>query len=212
MIKIAHRGYSSEFNDNNIISFQKAIEHHFDYIETDIQLNKDNSLVIYHDISYNNTLINQMNDEEIKQNNILFLKDLFDKIDLNKHKNLKILLDLKISEGLSKILYDFLIKNKINLNQIIIASFNTDHLDYYIDHSLGDLNLGYISANNNVQYKHLDKIKYIILDISTINHELINNLKKKNKIIFCYTCYFKCELSLFRDYNIDGIITNIKLD
>ena len=213
MLKIAHRGYSSKFGDNNLLSFKKAIEHHFDYIEMDIQLNKDNSLVIYHDISYNQKRINNMNDNEIKNNNILFLKDFFKEININHYKDLKLVFDLKNSENLSQIVYHFLIDNNINLDQIILASFNSLHLDYFINHhDMDKFQLGYISSNNNIHYEYLDKIKYIILDISTINNELITKLKKLNKIIFCYTCYSKCELNLFKKYNIDGVISNIKLN
>ena len=132
MLKIAHRGYSSKFGDNNLLSFKKAIEHHFDYIEMDIQLNKDNSLVIFHDVSYNQKRINDMNDNEIKENNILFLKDFFKEININHYKDLKLVFDLKNSENLSQIVYHFLIDNNINLDQIILASFNSLHLEHFM--------------------------------------------------------------------------------
>ena len=59
MLKIAHRGYSDVYGDNNMNSFQKAYEEGFDVIEMDIQLNKANELVIHHDIYKNGLFVFQ---------------------------------------------------------------------------------------------------------------------------------------------------------
>lgn len=45
----AHRGASGYAPENTLISFQKAIELHADGIELDIQLTKDNEIVVCHD-------------------------------------------------------------------------------------------------------------------------------------------------------------------
>ncbi len=46
---IAHRGYSHKAPENTLASFQKAIEVNADYFELDVQLSKDDSLMIMHD-------------------------------------------------------------------------------------------------------------------------------------------------------------------
>ena len=223
MLRIAHRGYSSVYNDNNIESFKKAIEYNFDFIEMDLQLNKENEIVVYHDNSINNKLIKNLSNQEIKENNILFLKDFFQEIDIftnnkkndkNDKYNIKLLLDLKgCNNSLAILLYDFLIQANINLNQIIIASFNLDYIKY-IHRQEFKIFIGFITANNEFYikpsiYKH---IKYIIVDITTITNKQITKLKKDNKIIFAYTCHNKSEIELFQNKSIDGIITNIKID
>lgn len=35
-LSIAHRGYSSLYGDNNLVSFQEALNHSFDMIELDL--------------------------------------------------------------------------------------------------------------------------------------------------------------------------------
>lgn len=45
----AHRGYSSQYPENTMIAFQKAIEAGCDGIELDVQLTRDNIPVVIHD-------------------------------------------------------------------------------------------------------------------------------------------------------------------
>ena len=212
MLKIAHRGYSSLYNDNNIISFENAIIFNFDMIEMDLQLNKENEIVIYHDNYKNDKLIKNLKNNEMDENNILLFKYFFKKINLPKH--MKLLLDLKgCDDNLASILYDFLIENNIDLSQIIIASFNLDYLKYIHKQEFKIL-LGFISANNefSINSSIFNHIKYIIVDITTLSQKQIVKLKKKNKIIFAYTCHNEAELELFKYKSLDGIISNIKIN
>ena len=49
MIKLGHRGYSSKYPENTMLAFKAAIDGNFDGVETDVQLTKDNRLVLIHD-------------------------------------------------------------------------------------------------------------------------------------------------------------------
>jgi glycerophosphoryl diester phosphodiesterase len=71
MISIAHRGFSHNFKDNSFEAFEQAIKSNFDMIELDIQLNKDNEIVVFHDIHLNFKLIKDMNYQECRDNNII---------------------------------------------------------------------------------------------------------------------------------------------
>ena len=83
LLEIAHRGYSEFYNDNTLEAFEKAIIHKFDMIELDIQLTKDNKIIIYHDTyiknSNNSYFIIDLTYEEIKSinDNIPLLTDFF---------------------------------------------------------------------------------------------------------------------------------------
>lgn len=46
---IAHRGFSGQYPENTMVSFQKAIEFGCDMIELDIHFSKDKELVVIHD-------------------------------------------------------------------------------------------------------------------------------------------------------------------
>ena len=124
ILKIAHRGYSELYGDNNIISFQKAIENNFDMIEMDIQLSKNNEIMIYHDIHIQNRYIKNIHSDELtSKNNIITLIDFFNQVD---YKNVKLNFDLKGNESelLIETLISILIKYKVDTSLIYISSFN----------------------------------------------------------------------------------------
>ncbi len=52
---IAHRGYSSEFPENTLISIEQAINHGFDFIEIDLRTTKDGKIVLLHDETVDRT-------------------------------------------------------------------------------------------------------------------------------------------------------------
>lgn len=55
MIKIAHRGFRVDTEENTFNAFDKAVELSMDYIECDIRLTKDKKMVIIHDGTINRT-------------------------------------------------------------------------------------------------------------------------------------------------------------
>ena len=206
MIKIAHRGFSYKYGDNNIVSFKKAIKNKFDIIEMDIQLNKDNQIIIYHDLYFKNELIRNLSYNKIKKFKILTLKNFFKNIN---YKNIKIIMDMKGDSLLSYYLIKFIKKYDIDTTNIIFASFNEEHL---IQLKKYNFNLGFITSNNfysNNFFNTIKNYKYILVDINTINKNFIDKCKSKNKIIYCFTCHNKFEKKLFYNFNIDGIISNI---
>lgn len=48
-VVIAHRGYTSQFPENTLISFEGAVDIGADMIELDVQLSKDGAIMVYHD-------------------------------------------------------------------------------------------------------------------------------------------------------------------
>ena len=52
---IAHRGASGYAPENTIASFKKAVTFHVDYVELDVHLTKDDSVLVIHDASVDRT-------------------------------------------------------------------------------------------------------------------------------------------------------------
>ena len=48
-LKIAHRGYSSDYPENTMLAFAKAVEGGADMVELDVHLSRDGRLVVIHD-------------------------------------------------------------------------------------------------------------------------------------------------------------------
>jgi glycerophosphoryl diester phosphodiesterase len=208
MLQIAHRGYSFKYKDNNLKSFIEAINNNFDVIEMDLQLNKNNEIVIYHDLFYKDKMIRNLSNNKIKKYNILTLKDFFKYFD---YINVKIIFDLKGDSLLSKYLLEFINLYNIDTSNIIFASFNENHL---LQLKNKKFKLGFITCNNFNSIHFFKLIKdydFIIADINVIDENFVTQCKKYNKKLYCFTCHNENEKKLFFKYNIDGIITNIKI-
>lgn len=115
---IAHRGIHNNLDipENSIKAFNKAINENI-AIELDIQLTKDNELIVFHDhnlkrMTNNNSLVEDLNLKEIKQLKLL---------DTNEHiPTLEEVLNL--ING--KVLIDIEIKNTKRINNIVNILIN----------------------------------------------------------------------------------------
>ena len=93
ILEIAHRGYSQNYKDNTILSFKEAINNDFDIIELDIQITKDDDIIIFHDtyiedkINNSHLFIFELTTKEIKKidPDIPTLNEFFSNIDTSKH-------------------------------------------------------------------------------------------------------------------------------
>jgi glycerophosphoryl diester phosphodiesterase len=218
MIEIAHRGYSYLEQENTIPSFKAAVSAEFDMIEADIQLCKSGEIIVYHDSHIDFKLIKDLTFHQIINYNktIIKIEELFKTIDINFNR---VYLDLKGDKDLIKPLLKFIKSNIFNFNNLYIASFNRTHLNLLKQSNLG-LKLGFITSNNffineNNESSELDilleGIYFICINWTVLNHKLIDYCHYKNKKVYSYTLKNKKNLKNFLIYNIDGIITNFKI-
>lgn len=224
--EIAHRGFSGLFKDNSLKSFEKAISNNFDMIELDIQITKDNEIVIFHDtyISKSGKSSNQnfsktdhsfivdLTLEEIKKidRKIISLNEFFNKIDPLKNK---IYLDIKGSKKIVPFLISIL--EKYDTSNIFIGSFNILMIEA-LSNVKPNLNYGIISETmftSDIIDLILSKynIKFFCFHWSVLQHDEINYLKSKNTLVFTYTNKFDIILKRMKEFNIDGIVSNFKI-
>lgn len=211
MYCIAHRGNSDKHKDNTLESFLSALEYKFDMIELDIQLTKDNKIIIYHDTYINDQLIKDMNYSDIIKldKDIISIQDFFEKIDYNK---ISIYLDIKGDHYICSYLHKFLCN--MDISKILIGSFNFITLEtlYNLNNSY---NLGLITENNMnneiLQY-YIDKldIAFISYHWSVLDNRSINYLQNRNILVFTYTCKDKNIEHFIKKYRIDGVVSNYK--
>ena len=210
MIKISHRGYCVDAKENTLKAIQDAMKS-FDMIEIDIQLDKDNNIIVFHNTFVEKLYIYSLHYKEIKTQypELLLLKDLFKNIE---YKNIKLYFDLKGENKLADELHSFIIKNNIDITNIWFGSFNINHLEILskkeLDYKLGLITnndftidiLSYISSKYN--------LKFICFDWLILNKNIIQFLKSKQINVFCYTLNNENKNFIF-DYKVDGVVTDI---
>jgi len=79
-----HRGSRGDFPENTLYAFKHAIENNIDFIELDLQITKDDEIIIYHDKNINTKICNGVS-KPIKS---LLLKEIKE-YDCGSKKNIK---------------------------------------------------------------------------------------------------------------------------
>lgn len=213
MLKIAHRGLSATNPDNSIESFVCAVEAGFDMIELDIQLCKNNEIVVFHDRSFNDKMIEDYTLHELEKLRVISLKSFFTIID---SKSIKIYLDLKGDVNIVNYLIDFIIDNNelVYLPNISIASFNRRMINI-LSNIETPIQKGFITSNNYSysEWKLLiQDVDFISISFDVIDNETIDFLHKNGKKVYIYTCHNKAELDYIKYYGVDGIVSNIIIE
>lgn len=208
MLKIAHRGYSSMYGDNNMLSFQKAYVEGFNVIEMDIQLNAENEIVVFHDLHKNGCLIRKMDSRETKKYCILLLKDVFEEF---RYSHITLYLDLKGDIHISDKLIQFIKQSQFPVSRLLIASFNKLHLLPFITSPL-NVKIGFITSSHYQLNEYeilLKNIDFIVCDSSVISSLMTTWIHNMNKKIYVCTCDNIVDYEYLKDFDVDGIISNI---
>lgn len=226
---IAHRGFCGEYPENTMLSFKKAVEDGCDELELDVQLTKDNVLVIIHDETIDRVTdgtgnVRDYTFEEIRKFNV---KATFgDKYGFNpipsfeeyvswvKDQNVTTNIELKTG----KYYYEELEEQVIGMikaygleNKVMFSSFN--HLSLIRCKELvpniecgvlvlksGIGNPGYYVSKYNFECYHPD--------INGLNDEIVENCKAHGVKLNVWTVNDEEGLKKLYDWGCDGIITN----
>lgn len=188
--KIAHRGMfdNTKIPENSIASFKKALKYNYS-IELDVQLTKDNILVVFHDNNLKrmtglDKLITDTNYEELKKLKLLNTKESIPTLDevLNLINN-KVLLDIEVKDTKKIKEITNILKYKLkNYNNYVLKSFNpriVRNLKKNINTEVGYL----IDSKHKFLYSNLI-IKYSKADFLSISKRLLKTKrfqKLKNK-------------------------------
>ena len=217
---IAHRGIFNNINipENSIKSFKEAIKYNYPF-ELDIQLTKDNKLVVFHDyntkrMTNEDYIIQESTYDEIKDLCLLNTKykiPLFKEI--LKINNDKCLIDIEIKNTKRiKETIDELIKELTNYNNYIVKSFNPK-IVRYIKKNYPNIKCGLLLKSKyknkllNIIAKTNFIIKYSKCDFIAISQKLLNSKKYKKKSSKIETLVWT--ISKMEDINYDNDITYI---
>ena len=220
MLIIGHRGAPSLAPENTIKSFQIALDNNVDGIELDVQLTKDNQLVVMHDLhtyklnkKYN--LINNYTFQEIQKMNPTVSK--LEKVLKIMPPSIEIHIEIKSNQINNKIIitkiYNLIIKYKL-AQQTIISSFNPFVLSMFkkLNYSIR-LGLLWTLCPNEpwfiTHYSYYTIQPYSFhASINYITPEIANWAKNKNMKLYYYTVNSSSSLNKAQSLYADGIFSD----
>jgi len=223
-----HRGVPSHAPENTLYSFQKAFELNVNGIELDVQITKDNILVVHHDphlekLTGKQTLISSLNYTELlsidargagfdslKIQRIPKFEDVLEILPENTAINIEIKSQQLLSEGMEPLVINTILKYNL-LNRTIVSSFNPLCL-----RKIKSLNPNIFTAqllDKNVKFS---SFKWIYIsrpdlfhgNINQLNENIVSDLKALGLRIYAYTVNTKEQLSKAKSLNLHGIITD----
>jgi len=212
MLKIAHRGHSEKSRENTLYAFETAKRRGFDMIEMDIQLDKNDEIIIYHDVHMDFEMIETMTFLEMKYKRpeLLRLSDFFEQFD---YTNMRIYLDMKGSYRLSFLLCELLVKMRINMTNIWLASFNVMHLDIIQninpEYKLGFITFNTLSTELSDYIVNKYNVRFICYHWGCLYPENIRRLHEQGVMVFYFTLTNPKLLAYTNKFDLDGIASDI---
>lgn len=221
ILVVGHAGASSIAPKNTLKAFQKAIDLEADSIEFDLQITKDDKLVLSHDLnilsaSGYNGRISEMTLIELKKLDFgegEKIPTLTELIKIAKNK-IGLIFDVKPS-GISQKLVQIIMLENV-ANQSIISSFSLKEL-IEIRKKNKDLKIGLILSEKMTSSilitKRIKKaIKYnfnsIHLHFSVIEPQIVKFCHDNNLKVLAWTVNNVKDMELLIQMGIDGIITD----
>lgn len=224
----AHRGFSGEYPENTMLSFQKAYETGCDGIELDVQLTKDDVIVIMHDERIDRTtngkgFIRDYTYEELCRfdccgkfpgmfefQKIPTLREYFEWV---REKNLVTNIELKnsvyyyrgLEEKVIRMVQEFHLEERV-----LFSSFNLVSMikckEQIPEIPMGFLlenrvdNMGWFAKDCGMQYYHPDK--------EFLTRDQVEDCHDKGIGVNVWTVNKKQKMKELAEWNVDGIFTN----
>lgn len=225
---IAHRGASGYAPENTKASILKGLKQKCDGFEIDVQLTKDDKVVVFHDWSLerttngegflkNRTLselktldLGSWFSEEFKDEKIMTLEEVLEIIPVDKLLNIEI----KVRHGevnqIEKKVIEVLEKNSRLDKNIIISSF--DHrVIKKINEMKPEIQVGLLVTAGLLDFKNYISnfnLYSIHCGAEFINKINVNDFKEKNIKTYAWTVNTLEESKILASFGIEGIITN----
>ncbi len=223
-IIIGHRGAPLIAHENTLESFNKAFKANLKGVELDIQLTKDEKIIIFHDlkIKTNNTILkkisslNYLDISSIAKKNgfqIPLLKDLIRILPNNVFLNIEIKSMKIFNFKLEKKIIKLLTENDI-LNRVIISSFNPFLLNR-IKKNNSKIITAFLWTNQNSPllinsplWVWFCKPDGFHIDFKYMDTKIINWVKNKKMTLLSYTINNKRDYLWAKKMDLHGIFTD----
>ena len=223
-IKItAHRGSKIFSPENTISSVIEAITLNSDYIEIDVQLTKDNKVILLHDRTFSrvggiDVKPQDLTYEEICKINVGAYKSsipfinaplLEEVIDICKLSNSKLIIELKDYEKDNLPLEVVkILREKDYISNCYVQSFSLEMV-MIVKEEEPSIKVGLLTYSPSlITYTSNSFLDFYSINYLSITPQIEKYLKSKNKEIFCYTPSSEFELAMALKTGATNIITN----
>lgn len=222
-VKIAaHRGNSSDAPENTLSSVQSAIAKQIDYVEIDIMLTEDGTLVLHHDKTLSRTAGANIAISD-------FPYSVISSYDVGSHfskkftgENIPKLEDvLKACKGQIKVIIDIKAEDRLNIlipkliflidaldmeNEVYVQSFNTKIL-VMIRSINPNIKIGQILYYFSGNLAALD-VDFYTIRANMLTTDFVKRAHSLDRKVWVWTVNTVVGLNEVMRYNIDGIITD----
>ncbi|SEK52625.1 glycerophosphoryl diester phosphodiesterase [Ruminococcus sp. YRD2003] len=222
----AHRGCSKDAPENTLYAFEKALESNTDYIELDVQLTKDEQLVVFHDekldrathgkgklsdYTYDelqelNVISKYVSEEDFPDARIPLLTEVFELVGDEKLFNIEIkdhgdtnLTVEKTVEAIKE--YDI-------EGSCYVTSFSYSALKK-VKQLDPDIKTGLIAnVATTTAFMQMKNIDALSMNHLLVNATVVNNAHQNGKRIFVWTVNSQSEMEKMMALGVDNIITD----
>ena len=224
MTKIfAHRGYRKKYPENTLLAFRAAIDAGCDGIELDVQLSKDNQVVVIHDEKLWRTTngrgaVRDMTYEQLSEldaghgERIPLLSEYFDLVE-----KLPLVTNIELKnrripyEGMEELILQMIRERDLS-DRIIFSSFNHDSVNK-LKQLAPDINCGYICRGrldgDFLARKMCEsKVDFIHPALWRLNAKFMESVEQHNMRISVWTVNFKRSIRRLIEQGVYGILTD----
>ncbi|MBR5165242.1 MAG: glycerophosphoryl diester phosphodiesterase membrane domain-containing protein [Ruminococcus sp.] len=222
----AHRGCSKEAPENTLYAFEKALESNTDYIELDVQLTKDEQLVVFHDEKLERATgaKGKLSDYTYDELQSLTVKSKYVSEEDFPDARIPLLTDVFELVGEEK-LYNIEIKDHGNTNLTVektveaIKEHDLEGSCYVTSFSYSalkkvkqldpNIKTGLIAnVATTTAFMQMKNIDALSMNHLLVNATVVNNAHQNGKRIFVWTVDNKGEMEKMMALGVDNIITN----
>ncbi|NIK12068.1 glycerophosphodiester phosphodiesterase family protein [Alkalibacillus almallahensis] len=218
----AHRGDSKNAPENSMSAVESAIEQGLNVVEVDVQLTRDNVLVLHHDktllrtagapervsdLTYNELRTHDIGSsfsEEFAGESIPRLEDVFE---VAQEAGVKLLLDVKPDENEEALARNLaiLLEEKEMIGETYVQSFNNQFLQSIRDEN-EEIEIGQIVFTAVGDLSRLD-VDFYTVHQTMLSDDLVNELKRDGYGIWVWSTNIDRTANQVLQYDVDGIIT-----
>lgn len=233
---IAHRGESFEAPENTMAAIHQAWELGAEAVEIDVQLTKDNALVVIHDFNTNrlagvNRKVKSQTLEELKRLDVGLWKDIQWKGERiptlmevleSVPKDHKLIIEIKSDQNTIPLLAELLNQTKLKSDQIIFIGFNLKTMAHtkqkFPEHKvllLLELDYNWITkilktpivkAIKSAKKHNLDGLDVFAGDI--LNRQIVSRIQSSGLLVYTWTVNDVEKAKKLIDWGADAITTD----